>query len=1519
MKKRRSIAVFMSFILIMNLIFWGLGLQGQHTKAEETGYLTYLEVQDENWAFNIYQDETGTVTGNGLTDISSLRINGNGEYTLTVSNVWDCGRFAKASIVVVAGAEKSDLDITVKQIKMGDTLLEGETIIQPQKSVEGTSSKYSLDKEQLGSGYQKLEITFTISGLGEENSTPEETPPTDVTGYLSYLEVQDENWAFNIYKDETGNITGNGVSKDSSVRISEDGQYILKASTAWDCGVFAKANIVVTNSSQINNLQIVVNQVKAGDTVLEGEAIQQPEAKTEGSNRKFELDKVQLGSGYQQLVITFTVSGIDNQETDPLVPPTNLLPKYGTTWSQIFENGEEATEWGTSVNEIVDNPNRSFTNSSSKVLHTMYSETWGRSAVFGMEFNPASQVIRVKALSNTKSTLSAFLVIDDVTYEATATLKGTGEWFNYQFSFDNVPEGKIANGILLYSGTVNKDIWWDDIEIVNKEDILALDKKVNAFEAIDYANTTAMVNQIGASEIPVVNKEDIATSVLKVTFRENTEEVVIQLPDIITTKIWGIGVKVLASQAGQLSAVLMNDSDNAEPFTLERLIAKENNPFLSKTVNSTQEWVWVYFDFSSQGDANELYSKLKLSYSVSGAELYIGQVACIDLASIPVEKSNSNTDNGGNNTISNSSESSTYKLSYDFESIPTTYDWGMKSKDIINNPFVDENNTSSRVMHGIYTESWGRIAFPCIQFNPATQAVRLKAYSSSMGDINLYMLDENSSNEIVATDTILEKNKWGTYYFDFSESAKLDRYYNMHLNFSILGTDIYFDDLEIINLNEVPKEEYQTLEYEYDSMSIGGGGFVAGIISCPTKKNLYYARTDVGGAYRYDAKSKSWVALNYGISEEDRGYLSVESLAVDQNSPNKLYLLVGCQYFSEQRTAVLYSEDYGESFTEVDVTNLIYVHGNGYGRQNGERLAIDPNNSNILYCGGRTGGLIKSTDSGRTWKKVENFPAFTNTVNWPTWTENKAVTTQNQNGIVSVVFDDSAVNQGATARIFVGISQSGTENVYMTEDGGITWTAVKGLPTKWMPQRMKMDTDGNLLITYADTEGPGGSSEGGIYRYEVKNNKVVDISPDNKPFGDVTFDPNNSKRLVCTTISTWEQQPWGHGDLIFTSTDGGKTWRNLWEEGMTISANGCSWIKNYATIHWSGSLVLDPYNAKHIFVTSGNGIFACDNIWAKKPKMYFGAKGLEETVPMDMISIPGKTTASVILDYDGFTHNSPEEYAQVHSTKAGSHTSIAYAGKKTDFWVKAGGYKDECKFFYSVNGGKTWKLISGEPKTNNNEHAYEGSTTVTADAKVILWSPANTDKTYRTTNKGKTWTECKGIGGNLYIAADYQNEKYVYASDGTSLYISSDKGKSFKKADISVPVLKRITVDPLNAGRLYIPLGESGLAYSTDYGKTFTVFDKVTKCSAVGVGIGKTKKDPLVIYVWGKANGDALGLYRSEDMGKTWYRINDKNSQFGGPGNGQFVVGDMNVYGRVYMSSVGLGIIYGEPKTQEVK
>ena len=56
---------------------------------------------------------------------------------------------------------------------------------------------------------------------------------------------------------------------------------------------------------------------------------------------------------------------------------------------------------------------------------------------------------------------------------------------------------------------------------------------------------------------------------------------------------------------------------------------------------------------------------------------------------------------------------------------------------------------------------------------------------------------------------------------------------------------------------------------------------------------------------------------------------------------------------------------------------------------------------------------------------------------------------------------------------------------------------------------------------------------------------------------------------------------------------------------------------------------------------------------------------------------------------------------------------------------------------------------------------------------------------------------------------------------------------------------------------------------------------------------------------------DPEGIYRSQDGGNTWVCINS-DKLYGGTGNGNFIVGDMNEFGTLYMSTVGCGIVYGK-------
>lgn len=576
---------------------------------------------------------------------------------------------------------------------------------------------------------------------------------------------------------------------------------------------------------------------------------------------------------------------------------------------------------------------------------------------------------------------------------------------------------------------------------------------------------------------------------------------------------------------------------------------------------------------------------------------------------------------------------------------------------------------------------------------------------------------------------------------------------------------------------------------------------------------------------------------------------------------------------------------------------MIKAHGNGMGRGNGERIAVDPKNSDIVYVGGRTGGMVKSTDGGKTFTALD---MGTNT------------STSNGNGICSIIIDPKSGDDSACTTIYAAISRTQEDNLYKSTDGGATWNPVADAPKGFFTQRMKYNGDGKIAITYASAEGPWNNNRtsGGIRLLDMSNDTFTDITPVKKSYGDIVIDPANPDRMVACTENIYVPQPNGQfGDEFYVTTDGGKNW-TLLNEKMKMSDGGVEWIST-ASMHWCSSMAIDPNNTNKVMVVSGNGIFTCDNIWDENPEFYFFSKGIEETVPYDIISIPGGKLVSVIGDYDGFAQDNAEEYGVVHSSVAGSMTGLAVAAKATDTWVKCGGDEEKPGFWYTLDAGKTWNNVKYSP-LESKKVAYGGYVGVSADGKRFFWAPGNDSSIYYSDDLGKTWTKSEGGVGAKKIICDPVNPDYVYAASGGAFFYSEDGGKTFtQNMTLSIFTAARPVVAPGKEGVVYYPA--MGLQVSTDYGKTFTRMDTLAACMAVGLGKGKTDSDPYTIFVWGKpTNDDPMGLYWSEDEGKTWSRANDDEHQFGGPGNGYFVAGDMNTYGRVYMSTVGLGVVYGD-------
>ena len=687
--------------------------------------------------------------------------------------------------------------------------------------------------------------------------------------------------------------------------------------------------------------------------------------------------------------------------------------------------------------------------------------------------------------------------------------------------------------------------------------------------------------------------------------------------------------------------------------------------------------------------------------------------------------------------------------------------------------------------------------------------------------------------------------------------------------------------------------------YEWGSLPVGGGGFVSGIITSEADDTLIYARTDVGGAYRWISSTHTWKPITDWVSESQCGLMGIESLAIDPQHPNKVYIYAGTSYFSNGLSVILASDDYGETFsTQATVTSLFPAHGNDGGRQSGERLAVSPVDSNVLFCGSRTRGLWRSSNRGKSWRRVgkASFP--------------------DDRKIAFVQFLPMELTDEQPA-LLVGLLYKGGTNLYRSDDGGDTWSAVENSRTDYMPHRCTVGKD-VAYITYTDAAGPGTNGTGGIMKLDLTSGEWTDISPTSESYGEIQISPSNDQWLVACSMSLWQYQPWCSGattwgDQIYVSKNGGKTWSNIMTKARYREPT-VTWLKASAQLHWCGSVKIDRSTSGRTFFVSGNGIFITENVFATTPSFKMAVDGLEETVPQCIVSVEGAPVLTTIGDYDGFMYDTPTSRSTRYTPSMGTTACISIAGENVGQIVRVGS-----KIYQTTNGGRTWSDMKGPLTDVSFTHCALSST-----GKILIVSPSGKSP-YFTTDKGNTWTQITGIPSGTRLYPDYHTDGRFYAIHTNRLYVytyNADDPDGFTSKFISMSnAISRIAVVSDRTGEVLVARGTSGISRVTVDADGTPKSQLIRVSNATCIGVGRAPSDGAypAIYIWGRPTAIMpVGIYRSDDEGASWVRVNDNLHQFGGPGNAQIICGDMNVYGRVYMSTVGRGVVYGEMMTDVI-
>lgn len=733
----------------------------------------------------------------------------------------------------------------------------------------------------------------------------------------------------------------------------------------------------------------------------------------------------------------------------------------------------------------------------------------------------------------------------------------------------------------------------------------------------------------------------------------------------------------------------------------------------------------------------------------------------------------------------------------------------------------------------------------------------------------------------------------------------------------------------------------ENIAYNYGQVAIGGGGYIVGMQVHPTDEDIRYYRTDVGGAYRYNAVTESLEQLIF-VDRSQKDYYGVAGIALDPNNRDKLILAVGRKCIDSQ-TAILVSSDRGRTWdkeiTPADLGAQIYFAANG-GRgcsgggddkdRQGNPIILNPNNNNELIIGSRGTGL---------WKLNLNTETFTQL--------GAGVIPNNvhPNSIRTIEFHPTQ-----TDMILIGYAGQGiftgdlTNNTFEKISTHVDLNDVSDL---------SISKDGDYALFACKFKG--------IYRCNdfMAANRVWSLSlayngPQNgEGFLTVTCSPHENGEAV-TIYSRWEALS------SFQSTaDSGDSWTSADGE---LSDNIYPYKRNGHGSHTS-QLAFSPTDANKLFLTSWFTTMETDN-WKVNNIAWSNAKskGHEEIVCTDLESFPITSAGNFLIagsgDHSGFIKNNIDQFdypSELIRDLADSGSEM-FKGSNYAYCITNPDYlyaitllqwddpSNKAQLSISSDGGDTFIRSTGFPEN-------EGKATIAVSANnerlIVI---ANKVGVYYSNDGGDSFAPSVNTNINVATCADasaivptgtgtiggvintsvFASQKliasdkelgclfYFYNTSEGSFHVSTNGGQSFFKVNEGLPTLSsqfhhktRIITVPGHPMHVWINF-DNDLYFSMDAGQNFSRISSVTKARILSVGPKSGNAYPY-LFLYGRITGEVdHNFYLSQDMGATWSRINDPNTgqQWG---NVNVMASDMNVPGRFYFGTGGLGIFSGEP------
>lgn len=604
------------------------------------------------------------------------------------------------------------------------------------------------------------------------------------------------------------------------------------------------------------------------------------------------------------------------------------------------------------------------------------------------------------------------------------------------------------------------------------------------------------------------------------------------------------------------------------------------------------------------------------------------------------------------------------------------------------------------------------------------------------------------------------------------------------------------------------------------------GGRSCAVTGVPGKPNLFYFGSTGGGV---------WKTLNGGRSWENisDGYFggSIGSITIAPSDHNVIYVGGGEKTV---RGNVSYgyglwkTEDAGKSWTSCGLTTSRHI----------PRVRVHPTDPNIVYAGvlgdlfkdSQERGVYKSTDGGKTWKKV----LYVNP----------------SSGIVDLCIDPTNhrilyATSWNVRRTPYSLSSGGEGSaIWKSMDSGETWTNIssaEGLPKgTWGIAGIAVAYHNNQIL-YAIIE----NENGGVYRSENGGKSWTKVNEDRALrqrawyYSRIYTDTKDDNTLYVLNVD------------YHKSTDGGKRFKgldtphgdhhDLWvapenPARMIIGDDGGAQVTNDGGETWT---------TYHNQPTSQFYRVVTDNHF---PYRIYVAQQDNST-----LRIAHRTTGSAITD-DDWEETAGGESA--HIAVDPLNNDIVYGGSYDGFLTRVN-HKTG-----STRGINVWP-------DNPMGHGAEGSKYRFQWNFPIFFSKHNPKKLYAASNhlhvtedEGHTWT---------LVSPDLtRNEKEKLGPSGGPI----------TKDNTSVEYYATIFAaneSPITEGLIWVGSDDGRINLTRDGGKSWVdITSPIMPKYLMINSVEPSKYDPAVCYIAGTMykSGDYLPyLFKTSDYGKTWKKI----------------------------------------------